>query len=334
VREHPDCPREEVADQYLSGLSAVACALAIPAALVDRSTYPLVASMIWSSDGLILSPKVLTSLAMRLVRSAATAGRITDVWELGWIQARCESRPELFQLPQLFLSAQAGHPIVKEPLLFNDLRMDTLALYYSGINRLLALAFESADMAFTRAWAISKGAKDVRPAIVAGMSLSAFLSGIEFEVLIARIGKRHWHAQGAPARLWSSGATQIGLYRAFDGHILMMRARRIVAEAAAVTERIGLDKLARMCELDRRSIAKLVQDMIEIDLVMRVPPQPMGKADSRLGTPSAGSRVLRKKGVRSSRCRSGELAPTCPEAGSRSSQRRRGETSPNGSRDV
>jgi hypothetical protein len=233
-----------------------------------------------------LPSKYKLGIAIRIVRAAILANRVRDLLQRNFIQNLMRSDERLFQLPFLFLSAHTS-PIVCDPHLSGDGRLDSMVFYYSGVNKLLLpSSVESADADFVRAWRLSRFAKDMRPAILHVMGLSAFLLGKSPKQFQARVGRKYVPTAGLVRDLWDlnkklEAIRWSNLFKEFLVPIRRERARRMLLLIARTVEAARLADLRKYCEY--HGIDELVpNDELELRIVGDV---------VYFGTPRATARI-------------------------------------------
>jgi hypothetical protein len=222
-----------------------------------------------------LPPQYKLGIAMRIVRAAILAKKATDLFRREFIQNLMRSDERLFQLPFLFLSAHTS-PAVCDPHLSGDRRLDSMAFYYSGVNKLLLPSgVESADADLIHSWSLSKYAKDMRPAIIHAMGISAFLLGKSSKQFEARIGKKHLPTSGPVRDVWDLNKKFDAIWwsdlsRKFLVPIKRECARRVMFLIAQTVEVVpltdlrkyynyhGIDDLVPKDELELRIVGDVV----------------------------------------------------------------------------
>jgi hypothetical protein len=224
----------------------------------------------------VLLPKIATfpphyqyGLALKYCK-AIVLGRKVDaaLGAEGLIRRLYDRSPQIFQLPLLFLSAHSSSPTVLELIRTGEVRYDVMTLYYSGINKLLSGAPALADADLGSAWALSKGAKDLRSAIVQALSLAAFLSGVSRPVFEARVPRKYLPESGEAAELWELTDWNIGawsvLFQRMAGLVRRERARRVLERMARTVEAVGVKDLQRICGMGQ------IEDLASPEVPLRI----------------------------------------------------------------
>lgn len=204
-------------------------------------------------------------LAMKLIRFATVTNLVEKLWNLGYIQGRYDKKPRAYQLPYLYLSVQAGQKRIIEIVPTGLMRVDCLLFYYSGMNKLLCGQFEEADAALSRAYILSKGAKDTRKAIIRHMSLTAFLCGCPEAVFNARMKKKHRPSSGCEYHIWNCDSAEItlhGVYKVFSREISFQRTRRIIIDISKSMRRATLEQISLMAGVDPANISEFLGEMV------------------------------------------------------------------------
>lgn len=245
------------------------------------------------SDRNELKPAIRNALAMKMIRISVMDRSVSALWSSNLIQKLAQSNLKAWQVPLLYLSAQAGQPldIGVDPTF--DVRLDTIAYLYSGINKIMAGFYDSADEDLLHAWTLSKGAKDVRGDIIRYMSLSAYLSGKSIEVFHSRMSRKYWPTKGMPYAIWNIyerlpdfGGSVYGLVA---GPIYRMQTKRLIIDISKCVTSISVSDLQGMCQIKNISdiIATLVTEgeinaTIENNVVTMSPCQLAGKIEREL----------------------------------------------------
>ncbi|KAH0796028.1 hypothetical protein GPJ56_000096 [Histomonas meleagridis] len=109
-----------------------------------------------------------------------------------FVKKYLEKDPVVFTGVLLFLLCllKKPDPTIK-PTISKFSRIDTLCFYYSGANKMLLKDFSGAEEDFCKALALSKRAKDIRPAVIQNLSLASYLNHRSWEVFIERIPPTH-----------------------------------------------------------------------------------------------------------------------------------------------
>ena len=241
-------------------LESLAVALTVPVDLSPEPFYKYLCEILrffatQVPDRELASAYYLRAIAMRTVRTATLASLVKDLYGSGLIQSLKEHYPLAMQVPLLYMCIQAGHPIAcSDPVLMGPacLRHDVMVFYYMGLNRLFRSEVEIADQCMAKAWALSSGAQDMRPAIIEAMSLTTFLSGRPIEVFRARLKQKFWPSDNAAAAIWSlTGHQKVlsPLYKQFESDIEAMHARHVILGAARTMTSVKVKDLAQRAQI-------------------------------------------------------------------------------------
>jgi hypothetical protein len=193
-----------------------------------------------------------TCLLMKMLRAAVLCGQAEQLLRTGDLHRRHTEDAAFGQLPLLYLSAHTSDFLSIDPVTVGDARTDAITFYWSGVNKLLAKRFGESHTDLTRAWQLSKAAKDARPAIIEAMALAVFLNRGGSEMVEARAGKKWLTRNGAG--LWDLDEAidereWPDLYVALERPIRAEHARRIVLKLADKAERIPLKELLDACHV-------------------------------------------------------------------------------------
>jgi hypothetical protein len=178
----------------------VALGLALPIHPGNDALYQLLVQTV-SQPG-ICPLKFRLTLSIRLVRCVILRRCPDDLLATGVLQILYEE-DRFFQYPLLMLSAHCSAPLPFDPVMTRDHRLNTISFYYGGWLKLFLRDFEGADWCFRRAWFLSRSGKSVRPSIVHGMSLSAFLARCSRAAFEARIPAKYLPRKGAARDVWN-----------------------------------------------------------------------------------------------------------------------------------
>jgi hypothetical protein len=196
---------------------------------------------------------VQVGLALKYARTTVLSRSVDAELKKGPLALLCSQSPKIYQLPLLFLRAHSSDPTVLDLVITSERRYDTMLLYYSAVNKLLVGAPEQADADLMHAWALSKGAKDLRDSIVNALSLSAFLSRVPQQVFLGRIRQKYAPRKGADAEIWDLGANLEFLIGKWDSlfqrlavFIRKEHARRVIANLAITADAIPLQDLRKL----------------------------------------------------------------------------------------
>jgi hypothetical protein len=156
-------------------------------------------------------------------------------------------------MPLLYLTAEAVNPWPIEVTPTRDPVLDTMAYYYSAINKILAGEYVRADRDAICAWALTREAKSKRGVILNLISVTAFLAGVSLEAFTWRfsakyriMGERHmgiWDDDTEAARPSLSG-----LFGKFEKLIERETARRAIVDLSDAVSAIRLDQLKEFCK--------------------------------------------------------------------------------------
>jgi hypothetical protein len=254
-------------------LQTIAYSLILPLELNPRELYPVFKRILRNVSA--YPPRVQVCLAMRCVRAAVLSHQAQELNDSLIIQKLFHSDERLFQRPLLYLNAHLSNPIVTVPLICGDSRSDAILLYYSAVNKLLARDFATADSEFKRSWELSRSAKELRPSIIEGMSLSAFLSGSTWDLFIRRLPEKHVPSSGGVFKIWKlanpydTGSFSC-LYDRFSAEILREHAKRVLIDTAKMVTIVPIEQLIEwcgtpdVCELVKPEIliVKVVENMV------------------------------------------------------------------------
>jgi hypothetical protein len=213
------------------------------------------------------------TLAMKLIRAAVLFRRVRELSQMGLVQSLHKSSPQAFQLPLLYLAAEAREPVDLNPILTRQhVRFDALTAYYAGINKLMLRKFEDADLHFRSAWTLSKGAKDIRREVVKRMSLSAFLSGKSFRVFQARVARKYTADNPDALIIWSlttgfrSGIAALDrLFRDLLADICLEHSKRVIIDICLCMSNVPVAHLDKFVEGTSLSILKTLKESGELD---------------------------------------------------------------------
>lgn len=236
---------------------------------------------------------IRNALAMKMIRISVLDRSVSALWSSNLIQNLAERDLKAWQVPFLYLAAQAGQPIGIGVDPTFDVRLDTIAYLYSGINKIMAGYYDSADEDLVHAWTLSKGAKDLRGDIIHYMSLSAYLSGKSIEVFHSRMARKYWPSKGLPYAIWNiyEPPTEkfVGVYSLVVGAINRMQTRRLIIDISKRVTSISVSDLQGMCQIKNIGdiIATLVKEgeinaTIEDNVVTMSPCQLAGKIEREL----------------------------------------------------
>jgi hypothetical protein len=197
-------------------------------------------------------PAVQNAFALRTVRVAVLSDRVQELYTSKAIQELYQSDDRVFQRALLYLTAHTSHPIVMNPILIGIPRADATLLYYSAVNKLLARSIDAADNELQQAWELSRAAKEVRFPIVHVMSLTAFLTGVSWELFAKRLSEKYVPIRGPPRTIWClDGKLNMGefsgLYDRFSAEIVQAHARRLIVDLSNTVSVAPVVMVDRWC---------------------------------------------------------------------------------------
>jgi hypothetical protein len=253
---------------------AVAIGLILPIVISPGPSYDFLKKLVTWENFQKISPKYQLPCVMKLIRASALVKKASQLLNEQIVLKLWQTDNVLWQMPMLYLTVEAAEYWEIEPELTRDVRVDTLGFYYSAMNQLMARKFQVADRQMMRAWALSKGAKDVRTAILTGMSLTAFLAKVPHRVFKARV-KRKYTSPGANFMgIWSldrgGSAVNPKLYRPFTEELKTEHARRVIIDVARSVTSVKLFDLRLYTdEQDPTRVFQALKESGELDVVVK-----------------------------------------------------------------
>jgi hypothetical protein len=213
------------------------------------------------------------TLLLKLIRATVLFKCIRKFSQTGLVQSLYKSNSAAFQLPLLYLAAEAREPVDLSPALTRQhVRFDALAAYYAGVNKLLLRRFEDADAHLRDGWTLSKGAKDIRRAVLTGRSLSAFLSRKSFRVFQARVARKYIAESPDARKVWALGtgfraeiAGLDALFRDLITDICQEHSRRVVLDVCLCMSTVPVTQLDKLVEGTSLAVLKKLKETGEID---------------------------------------------------------------------
>jgi hypothetical protein len=234
----------------LSDLQCAAALFIVPLNLSARDLYQRYFQLLKSMSK--FSGCLQSCFAMRCVHLAVKAHTVNELYSSRIIQGLHQANQRVFQRVLLFLAAHTDQPVIEETILIGVPRADGIALYYAGMNRMIAGLFELADLEFHRAWQLSHAAKEMRAVIVPAMSLSAFLSGHSWEVFSARLPEKYIPVSGPAKEIWTlEDKIDMGsfkpMYDRFSAQIVKEHNGRIVKDLRSVSTAAPVALMRKWC---------------------------------------------------------------------------------------
>ena len=216
---------------------------------------------------------VKINMAMRVIRAAALANLLQNLYQSRLIQDLYKKNKTIFNLPMLYLAAQSIHPDPSlGPVISMSSRNDVLQFYYSGINKMNLNDFTGADVDFLKSLTISRALEfnEATQYIVEKLSLSSFLSHTQHDVYLKRVPI--WlRPKGIYAKIWDlssnfSNSDFDSFMDAFSSEILRERTRRIIIDLALTTSQVKVDRFISLCGVSVDEARKVTQNEVEIVL--------------------------------------------------------------------
>lgn len=267
-------------DKYISQLrpaGLIALIMVTPLQKAPLAVYNLVSNGIYSktyiNENLVKIPEHYQfSVAMRFAYAACLCNKGQEALQLEGLNILYKNNPAIYTSPILYIHAQ-----IKDPLILDiqyrktSKRIDTMALYYLGLNYMLKKNYHEAEFLFMKSYLLSRTCKDIRPNIIHKLSLASFLNRTPHEVFLQTIPHKH-QPTGFVGSLWSLKPIDVskldGYYHEFEKEIVFESARRIVIDFAETSTAISVKDLAKACNIKQTELKKVLDDLMKCgDLV-------------------------------------------------------------------
>lgn len=262
-------------DKFISQLhppGIVALIMVTPLQKASLAVYQLASSCIYSkpyiNDHLPkLHDHFQFSIAMRFACAACLCNKGAEALQLEGFNALYKSNPIIYAPSLLYIHAQIKDPLILPIQYRKEGRIDTMALYYLGVNHMLKRNFQDAEFLFMKSYLLSKTCKDIRPSIIHKMSLASFLNRTPSEVFFRTIPRKH-HPSGMVGSLWTLKPVDLGqldgFYREFEKEIVSESARRIVLDFAESSTAISVKDLAKACSIKQTDLKKVLDNLSKL----------------------------------------------------------------------
>jgi hypothetical protein len=206
-----------------------------------------------SSDSFSSIPhKNKLTCLLKLVRTAVQSRQVRDLLVSRLIHHMHDSEPASFQLPLLYLTAEAEDPWTPPVELTFDPRTDALTYYYCAINKLLEAKYDEAVVDADRAWGLSNHAKDIRPSLLPLMSITAFLAKYSYDDFCDQLPEKYTGWDEPYMYMWDSEEfagtiPTFGLFMKFRKEIAREITRRTILDIAVAFKTITLSDIRTHC---------------------------------------------------------------------------------------
>ena len=201
------------------------------------------------------------------VQSCLIAKKGNALFETQQIQKLYEKDPN-FCVPYLMLCAATNHPDVSDPALTVSPRLGALALYYSGINKMLVEDYAGADFQFQKCLRLKHYCGDIIPELVNKMSFTAFLSRVPKNVFFNRLNTLQ-QPKGFANDIWNldkplPSRSNDEFSDQFIPIIEKERARLIILDLALVSNKIQCQELEAKIHFNPIEVLTALQEIGEI----------------------------------------------------------------------
>lgn len=259
-------------DKFISQLhppGVIALIMITPLQKASSGVYSLASSCVYAkpfiNDPLTkLNEHFQFSVAMRFACAACLCNKGAEVLQHEGFNSMYKSNPVIYGPPLLYIHAQIKDPLILPIQYRKEGRIDTMALYYLGVNHMLKREFQEAEFLFMKSYLLSKTCKDIRPSIIHKLSLASFLNRTPSEVFFRTIPRKH-HPNGMVGSLWTLKPVDLGrldgFYHEFEKEIVIESARRIVLDFAETSTAISVKDLAKACNIKQTELKKILDNL-------------------------------------------------------------------------